>query len=98
MVPTSAKFAGNGKPSKLEIAEGMVVVVAVFACPPEAVTITVSVTVIFSVSKTSGKVGVSVTVIVSLSITTAGDGPVEKLLVIEKLAGVVTPAAVAVTV
>jgi hypothetical protein len=98
VVPTNAKFAGKGKPSKLVLVEGMVVVVAVFAGPPDAVTITVSVTVIVSLSKMSGNVGVSVTVIVSLSITTAGDGPVEELLVIEKLAGVVTPAAVAVTV
>ena len=75
----------------------MVVVVAEGVAPPEAVTCTVSVTVIFSESKTSGTLGVSVTVIVSLSVTMAGGGPVVELLVSRKLADVVIPAAVAVT-
>lgn len=73
MVPTNVKFAGRGKPSKLELVAAMAAVVAMVFVPPVALTITMSVTVIVSLSIMSGNVSVSVTVMVSLSVTTAGD-------------------------
>ena len=74
VVPTSAKLVGKEKPSKLVLVDEMAVVVAVFVAPPDTVSNTVSVTVIFSLSAMSGKVTVSVTEMVSLSVTIAGGG------------------------